>query len=156
MDVTRTHGLEVSRFLWNPTRVSCVHHVFSSASNEDERDFQASKEYILRFYRWSLSAHEDFTGSPQPEGSTLYAAFSTLSNSSISASFKGSSPKHALSYRNAIRSWHLRTLPWRGPERGPVEVPTHLRIDTSTRLSPRIGAFYGNGDLRPERDGRST
>ncbi|OWM66962.1 hypothetical protein CDL15_Pgr022318 [Punica granatum] len=78
------------------------------------------------------------------------------SNSSISASFKGSSPKHALSYRDAIRSWHVRTLPWRGPGRGPVEVPTHLRIDTSTRLSPGIGAFRGNCHLSSERDGRST
>ncbi|PKI63896.1 hypothetical protein CRG98_015677 [Punica granatum] len=46
---------------------------------QDERDFQVLEEYILRFYRWSSSAHEDFTGSPQLEGSTLYAASSTSS-----------------------------------------------------------------------------
>ncbi|OWM65526.1 hypothetical protein CDL15_Pgr023796 [Punica granatum] len=79
-----------------------------------------------------------------------------MSNSSISASFKGSSPRHAPSYRGAIRSWHMRTLPWRGPGRGPVEVHTHLRIDTSTRLLPGIGAFRDSGHLRPERDGRLT
>ncbi|PKI73743.1 hypothetical protein CRG98_005870 [Punica granatum] len=79
-----------------------------------------------------------------------------MRNSSISASFKGSSPKQALSYRDAIRSWHVRTLLWRGPGRELVEVPTHLRIDTSTRLSLGIGAFRGNGHLRPECDGRST
>ncbi|OWM77186.1 hypothetical protein CDL15_Pgr023274 [Punica granatum] len=79
-----------------------------------------------------------------------------MSNSSISASFKGSSPKHAPSYRDAIRSWHVRTLPWRDPRRGPMEVPTHLRIDISTRLSPGIGVFRGNVQLCHERDGRST
>ncbi|OWM65528.1 hypothetical protein CDL15_Pgr023798 [Punica granatum] len=79
-----------------------------------------------------------------------------MSNSSIGASFKGSLPKYAPSYRDAIRSWHVRTLLLRGLGRGPVEVPTHHRIDTSTRLPPGIGAFRGNGHLRPERDGRST
>ncbi|PKI37899.1 hypothetical protein CRG98_041713 [Punica granatum] len=49
-----------------------------------------------------------------------------------------------------------RAIPWRGPRGGPMEVPTHLRIDTSTRLSPRIGVFRGNAHLCPERDGRST
>ncbi|OWM90279.1 hypothetical protein CDL15_Pgr005066 [Punica granatum] len=46
---------------------------------QDERDFQAIKEYILRFYRWNSSSHEDFTGSSQPEGSTPYGAPSTSS-----------------------------------------------------------------------------
>ncbi|PKI75873.1 hypothetical protein CRG98_003788 [Punica granatum] len=79
-----------------------------------------------------------------------------MSNSSISASFKGSSPKHTPSYKDAIRSWHVRTLPWRGSRRGPMEISTHLSIDTSTRLLLGIGAFHGNGQLRPKRDGRST
>ncbi|PKI60441.1 hypothetical protein CRG98_019182 [Punica granatum] len=66
------------------------------------------------------------------------------SNSSISVSFKGSLPRHAPSYRDGIKSWHVQTLPWRGPGRGPMEDRTHLRIDTSTRLLPGIGAFRGN------------
>ncbi|PKI48987.1 hypothetical protein CRG98_030574 [Punica granatum] len=31
----------------------------------DERDFQASEEYILRFYRWDPAAHEDLVNSPR-------------------------------------------------------------------------------------------
>ncbi|PKI70841.1 hypothetical protein CRG98_008732 [Punica granatum] len=69
------------------------------------------------------------------------------SNSSISARFKGSSPRHTPSYRGAIRSWHVQTLPWRDLGRGPVEVRTHLRIDTFTRLSLGIGAFRGNATM---------
>ncbi|PKI67289.1 hypothetical protein CRG98_012306 [Punica granatum] len=48
--------------------------LLSRAPTQDEWDFQATKEYILRFYRGSSSVHEDFTGSPQPEGSTPYGA----------------------------------------------------------------------------------
>ncbi|OWM82851.1 hypothetical protein CDL15_Pgr029212 [Punica granatum] len=52
---------------------------FPEHPTKDERDFQVTEEYILRFYRWSLSAHEDFTGSPRSEGSTPYGAPSTSS-----------------------------------------------------------------------------
>ncbi|PKI48300.1 hypothetical protein CRG98_031309 [Punica granatum] len=40
---------------------------------------KATEEYILRFYRQSSSVHEDFTGSPQPEGNTPYGTPSTSS-----------------------------------------------------------------------------
>ncbi|PKI74801.1 hypothetical protein CRG98_004819 [Punica granatum] len=52
---------------------------FPEHPTQDENDFQAMEEYILRFYRWSSSAHEDFTCSPGPEGSTPYGAPSTSS-----------------------------------------------------------------------------
>ncbi|PKI76298.1 hypothetical protein CRG98_003304 [Punica granatum] len=52
---------------------------FPEHPTRDERDFQATEEYILHFYRWSPSAHEDFTGSPRLEGSTPYGAPSILS-----------------------------------------------------------------------------
>ncbi|PKI49292.1 hypothetical protein CRG98_030335 [Punica granatum] len=45
---------------------------------QDERDFQATKEYILHFYWWSPLAHKDFTSSPQPEGGTPYGAPSSV------------------------------------------------------------------------------
>ncbi|PKI64628.1 hypothetical protein CRG98_014966 [Punica granatum] len=51
---------------------------FPKHPTQDERDFQAMEEYILHFYRWSPSAHENFTGSPRPEGSTLYGAPSSM------------------------------------------------------------------------------
>ncbi|PKI57543.1 hypothetical protein CRG98_022014 [Punica granatum] len=31
----------------------------------DERDFQATEEYIIRFYRWAPTAHEDLVNSPR-------------------------------------------------------------------------------------------
>ncbi|OWM83235.1 hypothetical protein CDL15_Pgr012716 [Punica granatum] len=30
----------------------------------DERDFQATEEYVIRFYRWGPAAHEDLVNSP--------------------------------------------------------------------------------------------
>ncbi|OWM81956.1 hypothetical protein CDL15_Pgr027154 [Punica granatum] len=33
----------------------------------DERDFQATEEYIIRFYRWGPAAHEDLVNSPRVE-----------------------------------------------------------------------------------------
>ncbi|PKI56491.1 hypothetical protein CRG98_023129 [Punica granatum] len=103
------------------------------------RDDQMSVDCQSDIQQWNSSAHEDFTGFPQPESSTPYGAPSTsrrpskqnslalgprgtafvgrsprkMSNSSISASFKGSSPKHTPSYKDAVRSWHVRTLLWR-------------------------------------------
>ncbi|PKI33940.1 hypothetical protein CRG98_045669 [Punica granatum] len=33
----------------------------------DERDFQATEEYIIRFYRWGPATHEDLVNSPRVE-----------------------------------------------------------------------------------------
>ncbi|PKI34296.1 hypothetical protein CRG98_045313 [Punica granatum] len=33
----------------------------------DERDFQATEEYVIRFYRWGPAAHEDLVNSPRVE-----------------------------------------------------------------------------------------
>ncbi|PKH69231.1 hypothetical protein CRG98_050148, partial [Punica granatum] len=85
-------------------------------------------------------------------GSSRFAS----SNLSISANYRGSSPRPVPNCRDMIRSWHGRTLPWRGPGRGPVEVQIYLRINTSTRPSPGSGAFHGNGHLRHKHGGRST
>ncbi|PKI57938.1 hypothetical protein CRG98_021653 [Punica granatum] len=52
---------------------------FPEHPTQEERDFYPTEVYILRFYRWSPPAHEDFTGSPVPEGSTSYGAPSTSS-----------------------------------------------------------------------------
>ncbi|PKI60444.1 hypothetical protein CRG98_019098 [Punica granatum] len=38
---------------------------FSEHPTLDERDFQVTKEYILRFYRWGPAAHEDLVNSPR-------------------------------------------------------------------------------------------
>ncbi|OWM85757.1 hypothetical protein CDL15_Pgr023690 [Punica granatum] len=71
------------------------------------------------------------------------------SNSLINANFKGSSPRQAPSYRGAIRSCHVRTLPWRGLGRVPMQVRTHLRIDTSTRLSLESVLFVATVTCAP-------
>ncbi|OWM77724.1 hypothetical protein CDL15_Pgr012426 [Punica granatum] len=60
----RTVVTELPYFLKHPT--------------QDEQDFQVTEEYILHFYWWSRSAHEDFTGSPRPEGSTPHGAPSSV------------------------------------------------------------------------------
>ncbi|OWM80025.1 hypothetical protein CDL15_Pgr010003 [Punica granatum] len=63
------------------------------------------------------------------------------SNLLISANYRESSPRPASNCRGVIRSWRKRTLLWKGPGRGPVEVRAHPRIDTSTRPSPGTGPF---------------
>ncbi|OWM65589.1 hypothetical protein CDL15_Pgr002549 [Punica granatum] len=78
-----------------------------------------------------------------------------MNNLSTSANYKGNPPRLTPSYRGTIKSWHGRILPWRGLGRGPVKVPTHLRIDTSIRPSPGAGAFHGNGHSHLECGGRS-
>ncbi|OWM83595.1 hypothetical protein CDL15_Pgr004024 [Punica granatum] len=65
----------------------------------------------------------------------------------INANYKESSPRPAPNCRGVIRSWRKRTLLWKGPGRGPVEVHVHPRIDTSTRPSPGTGPFHGDGRL---------
>ncbi|PKI48114.1 hypothetical protein CRG98_031476 [Punica granatum] len=40
---------------------------FPEHSTLDERDFQATEEYIIRFYRWGSAAHEDLVNSPRVE-----------------------------------------------------------------------------------------
>ncbi|OWM89031.1 hypothetical protein CDL15_Pgr017199 [Punica granatum] len=52
---------------------------FPEHPTQDERDFQATEEYILHFYRRSSFVHEDFTGSPQLKDSIPYGAPSTSS-----------------------------------------------------------------------------
>ncbi|PKI48964.1 hypothetical protein CRG98_030631 [Punica granatum] len=77
-----------------------------------------------------------------------------MNSLSISADVRESSSRLAPRYRDVVRSWRDRTLPWRGPGRGLVEVHTHPRIDISTRPSPGTGAFHGDGRLHLGRGGR--
>ncbi|OWM90941.1 hypothetical protein CDL15_Pgr019253 [Punica granatum] len=53
LDAWRTVITELPYFLEHPTL--------------DERDFQATEEYIIRFYRWGPAAHEDLVNSPRVE-----------------------------------------------------------------------------------------
>ncbi|PKI04880.1 hypothetical protein CRG98_049624, partial [Punica granatum] len=46
------------------------HPYFHEHPTQDERDFQATEEYILRFYRSGPSENDDFTDSPPVESST--------------------------------------------------------------------------------------
>ncbi|PKI50533.1 hypothetical protein CRG98_029087 [Punica granatum] len=82
-----------------------------------------SREWLFR----SSSLASDLRGTTF-NGKSLKRMCSWLT----SASYRGSSPRPTQSYRDAIRNWHGRALPWRGLGRGPVEVLTHLRIDAST------------------------
>ncbi|OWM76714.1 hypothetical protein CDL15_Pgr006206 [Punica granatum] len=50
----------------------------------EERDFQATEEYVLRFYRWGPTAHEDSADSPRAEDSGPTGA-SLTSNVAIQA-----------------------------------------------------------------------
>ncbi|OWM84270.1 hypothetical protein CDL15_Pgr011655 [Punica granatum] len=75
--VDRQIDIELVLFAWHT--VVTEEPYFPEHPTQDEWDFQATKEYILCFYQWSPSAHEDFTDSPQPEGSTPYGAPSTSS-----------------------------------------------------------------------------
>ncbi|OWM86009.1 hypothetical protein CDL15_Pgr003945 [Punica granatum] len=147
---------------------------FPEHPTQDERDFQATEEYILRFYRRSSLVHEDFTGSPQPEGSTPYGAPSTSSITVQAELTSLRSERDRLRWEVAEKDEQLidqrqlqrelaqarAELQRRDQELARVnvtmEVPTHLRINISTRLSPGIGVFRGNVHLCPERDGRST
>ncbi|PKI47163.1 hypothetical protein CRG98_032434 [Punica granatum] len=47
---------------------------FPEHPTQDKRDFQATEEYILRFYRWGPSENDDFTDSPPVESSASSGA----------------------------------------------------------------------------------
>ncbi|OWM64208.1 hypothetical protein CDL15_Pgr018779 [Punica granatum] len=55
LDVWRTVVIERPYFPKHPTL--------------EEQDFRATEEYVLRFYRWGPTAHEDFADSPRAEDS---------------------------------------------------------------------------------------
>ncbi|PKI70844.1 hypothetical protein CRG98_008735 [Punica granatum] len=47
---------------------------FPEHPTHEERDLQAIKEYVLRFYRWGPAAHEDLADSPRAKGGGLSGA----------------------------------------------------------------------------------
>ncbi|PKI61789.1 hypothetical protein CRG98_017839 [Punica granatum] len=53
---------------WQTTIIE--HPYFPEHPTQDERDFQATEEYIFHFYRWGPSENDDFTDSPPIESST--------------------------------------------------------------------------------------
>ncbi|OWM86455.1 hypothetical protein CDL15_Pgr026347 [Punica granatum] len=56
-------------------RTTVIEHLyFPEHPTQDEWDFQATEEYILRFYRWGPSENDDFTDSPPVESSTSSGA----------------------------------------------------------------------------------
>ncbi|PKI59410.1 hypothetical protein CRG98_020169 [Punica granatum] len=65
---------EIERIMtaWQTTVIE--HLYFPEHPTQDERDFQVTKEYILRFYRWGPSENDDFTDSPPVESSTSSGA----------------------------------------------------------------------------------
>ncbi|PKI57321.1 hypothetical protein CRG98_022266 [Punica granatum] len=62
---------------------------FPEHPTQDERDFQATEEYILRFHRWGPSKNDDFTDSLPVESSTSSGAphaFTALGSGPTSSS----------------------------------------------------------------------
>ncbi|OWM86489.1 hypothetical protein CDL15_Pgr026381 [Punica granatum] len=58
-----------------PTMTTIIEHpYFPEHPTQDERDFQATEEYILRFYRWGPSENDDFTDTSPVESSTSSGA----------------------------------------------------------------------------------
>ncbi|PKH77150.1 hypothetical protein CRG98_050025 [Punica granatum] len=58
--------------MWQTTIIE--HPYFPKHPTQEKRDFQATEEYIFRFYRWGSSENDDFTNSPPIESSTSSGA----------------------------------------------------------------------------------
>ncbi|PKI58412.1 hypothetical protein CRG98_021170 [Punica granatum] len=70
--IDRLSEIERVMTAWQTTVIE--HLYFPEHPTQDEQDFQATEEYILRFYRWGPSENDDFTDSP-PVESRLTATF---------------------------------------------------------------------------------
>ncbi|PKI73582.1 hypothetical protein CRG98_006030 [Punica granatum] len=70
--IDRLSEIERVMTAWQTTVIE--HLYFPEHPTQDERDFQATEEYILRFYRWGPSENDDFTDSPPVESSASSGA----------------------------------------------------------------------------------
>ncbi|PKI62284.1 hypothetical protein CRG98_017285 [Punica granatum] len=105
----------------------------------EEWDFQATEEYVPRFYRWGPTTHEDSADSSRAEDSGPTGASLTPNRKTsslwISDNYRKILPRPASSYRGTSRSWHERMSPCKGSGSEPVEVHASLRLDASTKSS---------------------
>ncbi|PKI65625.1 hypothetical protein CRG98_013982 [Punica granatum] len=70
--IDRLSEIERVMTAWQTTVIE--HPYFPEHPTQDERDFQATEEYILRFYRWGPSENDDFTDTSPVESSTSSGA----------------------------------------------------------------------------------
>ncbi|PKI64492.1 hypothetical protein CRG98_015114 [Punica granatum] len=119
----------------------------------------ATKEYILRFYRWGPAAHEDLVNSPRfGDGGSLGAT--PIPNMAIQAELTHLRAKRDR-LRQEVAEKDEQLVDQRQLQRElaqaraqlqrqivtALEVHAHPRIDTSTKPSPGTGPFHGDGRL---------
>ncbi|PKI49982.1 hypothetical protein CRG98_029625 [Punica granatum] len=124
---------------WQTTVIE--HPYFPEHPTQDERDFQATEENILRFYRWGPSENDDFTDSPPVESSTSSGA--PVPDMAIQAELA-----NLRAERDRLRREHAFTALGSGPtsSSGPASGSNHAF--TASGFGPASGsgpAFTASG-----------
>ncbi|PKI55632.1 hypothetical protein CRG98_023943 [Punica granatum] len=135
---------------------------FPEHPTQDERDFQATEEYILRFYRWGPSENDDFTDSPPIESSTSSGA--PVPDTAIQVELANlRAERDRLRQEVAEKNEQLGDQHQLQKELAQARAQLQRRDQelaqasaTLERPSPRTDAFHGDGRLHPEHVGRPT